>query len=191
MALEQTSNLSISCQSLQTAEITTGNVATVNDAYVTSSFSENGLTNGAKAPLGAALYLSDAVGRRYKYRYVRLNCTAAPGSFIVGPVYWKDNTYTVVTALSSEALFGINAIAGLLLNTTPTNGNYVWIQTFGYAKAVACPLYIAAGDALVGSSGTQLLARVTANTAPTNKLFAWAETAVSAGACDMQIEVEQ
>jgi hypothetical protein len=190
MALEQTSQLSIIAQSLQTAEITTGNVATVNDAYVSSSFTENGLTKGAKAPIGAALYLSDSVGRRFKFRYVRLNSTVPP-TLIVGPVYWKDNTFTVVTAVESEALYGVNSIAGLLLNVNAANGNYVWIQTFGHAPAVPSPLYTAAGDGIIGAAGNQQLARVAANTAPTNQLLGWAETAVAAGVFDLFINVEQ
>jgi hypothetical protein len=181
---------SISAQSLQTIEISTGNVATVNDAYVSSSFAANGLTNGALNPIGSCAYFTDNSGRRYKYRYVRLNCTTPP-TFIVGPVFWKDNTFSIVTAVESEALFGVNSVAGFLLNVNATNGNYVFIQTFGYLAAVAVPAGTAAGDQIIGAAGNQQVAKVSANTAPTNALLAYAETAVSGGTSNLHVCIEQ
>ena len=186
----------ITAQSLQTAEVSTGNVATVNDAYqaypATTGAPNNYLAaqNGALNPLSSCLYLGDTSGRRTKYRYVRLNCTAPP-VFIVGPVYWKDNTFTVVTALSSEALYGINAFAGVLLNVNATNGNYVFIQTFGHLAGVVVAASTAAGDAVIPASGTQLFGRTAANTAPTNIVAAWAETAIASTKSDLFIVVEQ
>jgi hypothetical protein len=181
---------SIIAQSLQTMEISTGNVATVNDAYVSNVASYNGPQAGALNPLGGAMYLTDTSARRLKYRYVRLNCTAPP-TFIVGPVYWKDNTYTVVTALSSEALYGINSFAGVLLNVNATNGNYVFIQTAGHLGGVVVAASTAAGDAIIPATGTQLFGRTAANTAPTNIVAAWAETAIASLKSDINICVEQ
>jgi hypothetical protein len=165
-------------------EIFTGNVATVNDPFNTALFN-----NGARMLLGTRFYQTDSSGRRTKYVYVRLNSTTPP-TLIVGPVFWKDNTFTVVTAVSTEGLYGINAVAGLLLNANATNGNYVMIQLSGHAAAVPAPASTAAGDTIIGASGNQQLARVAANTAPTNNVFAFAETAVSGGKSDMYLALE-
>lgn len=171
---------------LETLEISTGNVATVNDLFDSTKFN-----NGARSSPGAATYISDSSGRLRKYRYVRHNPTAAVTE-IVGPVYWKDNTFTVVTPTRSESVFGdtINALAGILLNTGVTDGNFVWIQTFGFLAAMPVPASTAASDALVTATGAQQLARVAAATAPTGRVAAWAITAVAGGVSDVLIAVE-
>lgn len=167
-----------------TGQITTGNPATVNDAYDTTKFN-----NGAKMTPGAAVYQVDASGRVLKYRYVRLNCTAAP-TFIVGPVFWKDNTFTVVTALSTEAIMGQNGMAGVLVNASATNGNWVLIQVAGYLALMTVAASTNVGDALFATSGTQLTGRTAAQTAPTNRVLAWAITSTSSGKSDILITCE-
>lgn len=171
---------------LETVEIFTGNVATVNDAYDTTKFN-----NGARTTPGAAVYISSSTGQLRKYRYVRYNPTAAVTA-IVGPVYWKDNTFTIVTPTRSESVFGdtINAIAGVLLNTSITSGNFGYIQTFGFLAAMAVPALTAQSDALVSATGAQALARVAAGTAPTGRVVAFAITAVSGGNSDVLIACE-
>lgn len=164
---------------LQTMQVSTGNVATVNDA-------------SAQNPLGAAIYISDSSGRRRKYRYVRYNPTAAVTE-IVGPVFWKDNTFTVTTPTRSEGLGGdtLNVgLAGILLNALITPGNYGFIQVFGFLAAMPVPALTAASDALVSATGAQALARVAAGTAPTGRVAAWAITAVSGGVSDVVVAVE-
>lgn len=163
-------------------EISTGDPATVNDAYDTTKYQ-----NGARMQPGAAFYTKDSSGRIQKYRYVRLNSTAPPTA-IVGPVYWKDNTRQVVTAVYSEALH-VNAAAGVLLNASATNGNWVCILVYGYVNMVVAAS-TAAGDALIGASGNQLTARVAAGTAPTNKVLAWAQTAISSTKSDVEVVCE-
>lgn len=169
-----------------TPEISTGNVATVNDARDTTK-----PNNGAKNPLGAQYVLSDSSGRLKKVRYVRYNPTAAVTD-IVGPVYWKDNTFTVVTPTRSESVFGdtINGVAGILLNASITDGNFCFIQTAGYLAAMAVPAATAQSDALVSATGAQALARIAAGTAPTGKVVAFAITAVSGGVSDVLIALE-
>ncbi len=172
---------------LQTMEISTGDVATVNDIFDSTK-----VNNGARNPLGAAIYISDSSGRRRKYRYVRYNPTAGVTD-IVGPVYWKDNTFTVVTPTRSEALGGDTenvAVAGILMNASVTDGRFVFIQTFGFLAAMAAPASTAPSDALVSATGAQALVRVAAGTAPSGKVVAWAITAVSGGLSDVLIAVE-
>jgi hypothetical protein len=175
-------------QSLPTAEIFTGNPATVNDAYDTTK-----LNNGARIAPGTAVYIIDpattSTGGIQKWRYVRVNSTV-PGTYVVGPVYWKDNTYQVCTQKDTEALMGLNGLAGLLTNVNFTNGNFTFILVAGHYSAVPAPGSTAAGDAIIGATGTQLTARVAQNTAPTNTVLALAETAVSGGKSDMRIVVE-
>ena len=173
--------------SLLTGEVFTGNPKTVNDPFGATNFPGN---NGARMALGTAIYTVDSVtGGIQKWRYVRLNSTTPP-TLVVGPVYWKDNTYQVVTAVSSESLMGINGVAGLLWNTSATNGNFVFIQVLGHAAAVPAPGSTAIGDSIIAASGNQQVARVAANTAPTNTVLALAETAVSGGKSDMRIAIE-
>jgi hypothetical protein len=185
---------------IQTLQISTGNVQTVNDPFITGSLGQGqfGSPSGARNPLGMAAYISDGTtsGRRWKVRYVRMNATVPNSPFIVGPVYWKDNTFQVVTSLLSEALHGVNAIAGLLMNANVTNGNFCFILVYGHVGAanigaVTVPASTAAGDALIGAAGQQTFARVAANTAPTNAVLAWAETAISGGVADIFTCLEQ
>lgn len=173
---------------LQTVQVTTGNVATVNDAFDTKK-----PNNGAKNPLGAAFYLSDSSGRIRKYRYVRYNPTAAV-TVVVGPVFWKDNTFTVVSQTRSESVFGdtINSVAGVILNTGITNGNYGFIQVSGFLAAMPVPAATAASDALVSATGIGQLARVAAGSAPTAiDVVAKAITAVAGGVSDVVIMLER
>lgn len=187
---------------IQTLQISTGNVQTVNDPFIAGSLGQGqfGSPLGARNPVGMAAYISDgtAAGRRWKVRYVRMNATVPNSPFVVGPVYWKDNTFQVITSLLSEALHGVNAIAGLLLNPNLVNGNYCFILVYGHAGAAnlaggaaTVPASTAPGDALIGAAGQQTFARVAANTAPTNAVLAWAETAVSGGVADMFVNLEQ
>jgi hypothetical protein len=172
-------------QNVPTAEVYTGNPATVNDAFDTTK-----LNNGARIAPGNAVYLIDSVtGGVQKWRYVRVNTTVA-ATFVVGPVYWKDNTYQTVTQKTSEALMGLNGLAGLMVNTSLTNGNFTFILVAGHYAAVPAPVSTAIGDSIIGAAGTQLVARVAANTAPTNTVLALAETAVAAGVSDMRVVVE-
>lgn len=172
-------------QSLPTAEIFTGNPTTVNDAYDTTK-----LNNGARIAPGTAIYTVDSTtGGVLKWRYVRVNTTVA-ATFVVGPVYWKDNTYQVVTQKDTEALMGLNGLAGLLTNVNLTNGNFTFILVNGHYSAVPAPGSSAVGDCVIGTTGTQLVARVAQNIAPTNTVLALIETAVSGGKSDMRICVE-
>jgi hypothetical protein len=175
-------------QSLPTAEVFTGNPATVNDAYDTTK-----LNNGARIALGTAIYVIDpaatSTGGVQKWRYVRVNSTVA-ATFVVGPVYWKDNTYQTVTQKTSEALMGLNGLAGLMVNVNLTNGNFTFILVSGHYSAV--PLTAGnPGDTVIGATGTQLVTNVAANTAPTNTVLALVETAVASGKADMRVCVEE
>lgn len=136
--------------------------------------------NGANQPLGsiyqAPLSLgvvgtaTKGIGQNNYFKYVRYNPTVSQ-NFLTGPqlVYWKDNTFTTVTGLASEAL-SINLIAGwLLFNTTTTplasgqtaaqqaalvNGNFVWIQVGGYLPGAYVTTGTATGGIIIGASST-------------------------------------
>lgn len=169
---------------IETAQISTGNPATVNDKFDSTQFNNN-----AQTTPGASFITNDSSGRFYKWRYVRLNSTTFP-TLVVGPVYWKDNTRTVVTTLLSEAIAGANSVAGFLLNTSATNGNWVCILVNGWIHNAPVPASTAAGDVLVGATGQQTLARVASGTAPTNFNVALALAAVAGGTADVFVDVE-
>jgi hypothetical protein len=135
-----------------TYELYTGNPLTVDDAYVaTPPFSGYPYPNGARMQPGRAIYytLLTSAGTYYwqKYRYVRYNPTAAVTLVAnqIPPVYWKDNTFTVVTPTASEGLLGLNGIAGALVNTSLVAGDWGLIQVAGY-----CPNLISAGSMVAG-----------------------------------------
>lgn len=107
-------------------------------------------------------------------KYVRYNSTANP-AVATGPavVYWKDETFSVVTGVFSEATTtGSSAVAGILLpnksttagiglgtafNATVLNGNWVFIATLGFVPSV----YLAAGaigNSITGASGNWVVA---------------------------------
>ena len=168
--------------SKQTAEISTGNVATVNDLF--DSTKPN---NKARNPLGAAYYGTDSSGRPLKFRYVRIDSTVVPTE-VIGPVWWKDNTFTLVTAVRSEAVYDeANAVAGILLNVDITDGNFGFIQVAGYLSGLITAT-AAVGDALVGGASAQLVAAVAADTAPTNRVIGWALTAGTTVDVDLALE---
>jgi hypothetical protein len=179
-----------------TPEVFTGNPATVNDPYNAMATSTVG-PNGARMPLGTPVMQLSAPGaaqlsypqQRLRYRYVRLNYTTAPPSGLIagGPVYWKDNTFTVVTTNAAEAMYGLgnplNFIAGVLLNAQATNGNFIMIQTYGYNAGVVVTSLTVAGDWVIGSSTStnQATSRVASGVAPTQVPLGIALSAYSNG----------
>jgi hypothetical protein len=166
------------------------------DQY-TSGFTTYPLPNGARNPLGSRWCYKDSKGRMVIIAYVRLNTTAPPVSLLVGPVWWKDNTFTVVTAAANDASgWGVaapNLTAGILLNTSWVNGNFGWIITAGYCGAgsdtnwgapIAAPANTAIGDGVVGgTSGNQSVVRAAAGS-PTYKQLYTALTAVANNTSD-------
>lgn len=170
-------------QSKQTLEVSTGNVATVNDARDTTK-----PNNGALNPLGAKLYATDSSGRHLAYRYVRLKTTAPPTE-IVGPVYWSDNTFGEVTANDTDGL-GLNFCAGILLNVNITDGNFCYIQVFGFLADITSPGSTAISDSVITATGDQQVARIAQGVALTDRLIYVAVTAVAATLSDGYIQVE-
>jgi len=176
--------------------------ASVVDTYNTAL--EN---NGATQPLGS-LYCApqpqatvgtaaNGSGLQPIYKYVRYNPTVSQ-VLLTGAqlVYWKDETFTTVTGLYSEAPWGINGIAGwLLYNTTAVsgataatiNGNYCWIQVGGFLAGA----YVTAasiGDSIYGAASTfGATGHTVASTAPPNRVAAWAYTAAASNLADLYI----
>jgi len=141
----------------QTPEIFTGNPATVNDPYDATKFN-----NGARMALGTRFYQTDSSNRLLKYRYVRYNPTAAvtltAGTNVPGVVYWKDNTFTIVTPTASEGVSTkLNQVAGYLLNASATAGNYVCIQVAGYLSSAVVGGGTAIDDLQIAATNTPLL----------------------------------
>jgi len=177
-------------------EISTGNIATVNDAYSTTKSAANPYGNGAKNQPGAAFYAADSAGRILKCRYVRLNPGTPPASYIVGVVYWQDAARTIVTTTLSNSLTAeASSLAGVLLraDATPANmtGNWVVIVTHGFVAGVFAVALTAAGDELFGDTGNQVVNRVATGTAPKfpgHDLRAI--TAVAVGVSDVWVDAE-
>jgi hypothetical protein len=152
----------------QTPELFTGNPATVNDLYSTTPSASGLLANGARMAPGTRFYQTDSAGRLLKFRYVRYNPTAAVvltlGTNVPGVVYWKDNTFTIVTPTASEGISTkINQIAGYLLNANATAGNFVCIQVAGYLANAVVSAGSAIDDLQVGNATTPLITSRTAS----------------------------
>jgi len=196
--------------------VSTGKHSTVNDPYIAAPTVANlgdpyATNNGAVNPLGASMWVQDTLSTSTTYQawkkftYVRLNATTPPTHWggPGAPVYWKDETFTVVTMVGSEGLANNNMVAGYLLNSDAnlTNGNYIFIQTFGPLVGAIVPASTAIGDAIIGkqTSATVSISSVTytfyadrtaKDTAPTDKVCAWALTAIASGVADIQIVAE-
>jgi len=154
-----------------------------NPALTNDPFNVLNPNSGARMPLGTPAYLqvtaalatqfgfpSSVVGSRLKFRYVRLNSTTPPALVAGGPLFWKDTTFTIVTANPSEGMNGSNGPAfpaGILLNGNATNGNYIWMQTYGYNATVQMPTNTDTGASIIPASGTvQATYKITYGTAP-------------------------
>jgi len=189
-------------QPTQTPQITTGDWTTVNDAFKTTLPDANyPYPNGAQNPLGAAYTMRDSSGRIKKIRYVRLAGTAAynvNSITVPGIVYWKDNTFGVVTPTMSECVSTkANCEAGFLVNPNATNGNFVFIQVGGYLGASSSPgvsppvpASTAVDDSLYGATGAFTMTRDAAGTASKYRPAAFALQAVSGGLADIFVVLE-
>lgn len=126
-------------------------------------------------PLGTVAAYRDGQGRVLLFKYVQLNSTTFP-TLAIGPVYYKDETQQIVTTNESEAVAGINSLAGILLSLSAANLDFIWIQISGYLGAnsdagfgsgpLAPSSGVTKGDQVVGAAGQQVLADVAAGTAP-------------------------
>lgn len=161
-----------------TPHVTTGDPHTVNDAE-------------AKNILGTKWHFRNpTTGAIYACRYVKYSCTAAPAE-VVGPVYWKDATRTVVSADAADQFGDRNSCAGFLLNVNVTDGNYVFIMVNGYIADAPVPASTAEGDLLsIDASTDQLLVRTAEGTAPICLPVAVALEAVSNNVADIHVIVE-
>lgn len=117
------------------------------------------------APLDPSHVNVGGAGLQNGFKYVRYNPTASQ-VIQAGPalVYWKDETFTTVTPLSTEAYLPAlqsSGIAGwLLYNTTTTpgatasviNGNLCWIQVAGFIPGAYSSAATTAGVGIYGVS---------------------------------------
>lgn len=176
--------------------------------------------NGAMNPPGSiyilpsnaqgSIGLSSAAGyaEYTMVRYCLYKSTANP-AVVAGPapVYYTDETFTTVSGVSTEALIGVNGVAGYMAPNSGTsttyglgttaftatilnnggNGSYVFVILQGFVPGgVATDAATVAGDAIKGAATNFATGRTAANTAPTNKVLAWALTAYATGFCDQQ-----
>lgn len=183
--------------------ISTGNTKTSIDTYDTTK-QNNGAQNSPGAiyqlPLntaGVGTGLNGA-GLNKFVKYVRYNPTVSQ-TILTGPapVYWKDETFTVVTPLQSEAFYaGANSIAGWLEYNTVTlssataaqiNGNWCFICVGGFLAGCIAAASTAVGDAMIGGTAAFTPVRVAAGTAPTARPIGFALTAIASLVSDMYV----
>lgn len=182
--------------------ITGQNLYTVIDPYNTAL--EN---NGALQPLGTIYEapLNPAVvgaaangsGLEGFYKYVRYNPTASQ-VLKTGPVlvYWKDETFTTVTGLASEAL-SLDLPAGWLLYNTTTksgavaadiNGNFCWILVGGFLPGAWVTTGTAVGGAIIPSGSTfGATGYIAPSTAITDPVVGRVLTAASSNLSDLYV----
>jgi len=179
-----------------------GNVFGVVDTYSTAA-GYNGALNGALNPLGSlwtipspsqggntTLATAAGYGSWMTVKYVRYNSTANP-AMVAGPapVYYTDETFTVVSGVFSEGIVAAtgsaNSIAGWLLPNTGTvagvglgtgvtaallNGNYVFIAVMGFVPKC----YLAAGaqsNSIMGATGNFTVAVTTGVNRPAGMIW--------------------
>lgn len=198
--------------------INTGNVKTVIDTYIAPGAPNvngtSGITNGAFNTPGIIyqyqpqpfLVNSTGAGSPRFLKYVRYNPTASQ-AIPAGPtlVYWKDETFTAVTGLASEALGGatlsMNFIAGWMLpNTTDLpsvtaatlNGNWCFIQVGGFLSGAymggGVTATVGARITVVASTGVFVTTPVAAGTpAPLTQVAGYVLTASVTNLSDIYI----
>lgn len=119
------------------------------------------------------------------------------------PVYWTDNTFTTVTAITSEA-FATTPIAFpagfLMVNKTDLTtltaaqllGAQTLIQVAGYLKGayMSSSTNAGIGATIIGAAGTMTSAFVAAGTAPTYQPFGKQLTALSSSLCDVLVTTD-
>jgi len=171
-----------------TYEVYTGNPFTVNDAYsATPPYTGYPYPNGARMQPGRAVYYTyqaSSASTPYwvKLRYVRYNPTASVTFTAnqLAPVYWIDINFQSVSGTSSEGAFGLNGIAGALLNTSVTAGNWCFIMVGGYCPNLISATSMAAGDLAYGNATAKTVTRVASGAAaPIQKVFYMALAAIS------------
>jgi hypothetical protein len=150
-------------------------------------------------PIAPGISTQNGQGAPPVYKYVQYNSTANPAVVAApAPVYWKDETFTIVTAVFSESLTASAAsIAGYLgPNSTSISGftaallntNYVWIQVAGFlAGAYAPTTGGAVGSTIQGVTGNWTSTAIAAGTAPANRVLGIQLTAIASSACDVLV----
>lgn len=118
------------------------------------------------------------------------------------PVYWTDNTFTTVTAITTEGIggttLGLAFPAGFLLpNTTDISGltaamlkgAYCLIQVAGYLKGayMSSSSNAGIGSWIEPAAGTFTSAFVAAGSASTYQPFGRQFTALASGLCDVLV----
>lgn len=123
-----------------TIRVTTGNIATVNDAQIGGNSSTAGVTGRAPGQLGQIFELSDVEAQKMstalhggKYQYVKFKAGTTASNARGQVVIWDDNDDFVVTPDVSAALIG--KAAGVTLFAV-TKGQYGFIQVSGYATVL-------------------------------------------------------
>jgi hypothetical protein len=117
------------------------------------------------------------------------------------PVYWVDNTFTLVTGVESEALLGLSGAAGYLMpNTTDISGltdamlegSLCLIQVAGYLSGAYGPTGGTAGvgNQIVAASGNFVTNGVVVSNSTggtSSRPFGVQMTAISSGLCDVLV----
>ena len=173
----------------QTAQITTGNVRTTYDLYISSASSAAvgtlAINNNLRNPLGLIYYdvggytgqgetPANPLNSPAVYKYVLYKSTTNPA--LVGQpgcVYYTDETFTTVSGAIGDGFTGtsIDCAGFLMPNTTDLPnltatilnngglGSGVWVCVGGVCKGAAVPGSTAAGDFMYGS-GSFVLTRI-------------------------------
>ena len=136
------------------------------------------------------------------FMLVEYKSTAKP-SPVAGPapVYWVDNTFTLVTGVESEALLGLSGAAGYLMPNTPDisgltdamlEGSLCLIQVAGYLAGAYGPTGGTAGvgNQIVAASGNFVTNGVVVSNSTggtSSRPFGVQMTAISSGLCDVLV----
>lgn len=168
-----------------------GEVQVLGQRYVGATNTSPSNPNGAPAIFELVKYLSTSA-----LTTANLTTFGAPV-----PVWWTDNNFNTVTAISTEGL-GLNFPAGyMMLNiidlTTLTAamvlGAQLMVQVAGYLKGAY--MSASAGTAGIGNfiepfAGTGTSQSVIAGTAPGYNILGTQLTAIAAGLCDVQVKAD-
>jgi len=170
-----------------------GEVQVLGQRYIASENSTAANPSGSPAIYQLVKYLSTSA-------LTTANLTTANGPM---PVYWTDNTFSTVTAISTEAFataplafpagyLMVNVVNLTTLTAAQVLGAQLLIQVAGYCKAAYAPAQgtVGIGSWIEGYAGTGQTTGVAAGSSPTYQPFGRQLTAIASGLCDVLVSTD-
>lgn len=170
-----------------------GEVQVLGQRYVGNANTTAANPSGSPAIYQLVQYLSTSA-------LTTANLTTANGPI---PVYWTDNTFSTVTAISTEAFataplafpagyMVVNVVDLPTLTAAMVLGAQLLIQVGGYCKAAYAPAQgsVGIGSWIEGYAGVGQTNGIAAGSSPTYQPFGRQLTVIASGLCDVLVSTD-